>query len=217
MAVRRRAILIFTREPVAGRAKTRLGRALGGKRAASLAGRMLERTLEHACAVPGARVQLWCHPSTRHPLFRRLGERYGARLYPQRGADLGERMGSALGHALTGPGTALLVGGDCPLLRSREYQRAFSWLESGEDAVLGPAADGGYVLLGLREPDADLFKAMPWGTAAVAELTRMRFRANGWSWRELPSLPDIDRPCDLRHIRGLRLSPGYVAGRPAPG
>jgi hypothetical protein len=60
------------------------------------------------------------------------------------------------------------------------------------DAVIGPARDGGYVLLGIKRLDTSLFHAIPWSTAAVAETTRARLRALGWTWAELPESEDVD-------------------------
>ena len=91
-----------------------------------------------------------------------------------------------------------LIGCDCPELDAAYLARAFSALQSVEvDAVLGPAADGGYVLLALRRAEPALFAAMPWGGDQVAALTRERMAALGWRWRELPVLRDVDRPPDL--------------------
>jgi hypothetical protein len=70
------------------------------------------------------------------------------------------------------------------------------------DAVLGPAVDGGYVLLGLRRAESALFTDMPWGGDRVAEITRERMAALGWRWRELPALRDVDRPEDLDWFGG---------------
>jgi glycosyltransferase A (GT-A) superfamily protein (DUF2064 family) len=71
------------------------------------------------------------------------------------------------------------------------------------DAVLGPAEDGGYVLLGLRHAAPALFRDMPWGEESIAALTRERMRELGWRWRELPALRDLDRPEDLDWYRAL--------------
>jgi hypothetical protein len=68
------------------------------------------------------------------------------------------------------------------------------------EAVLGPAQDGGYVLLGLKRAVGGLFRDMPWGGDRVAAITRDRMAAGGWKWAELPILWDLDRPDDLERM-----------------
>ena len=96
--------------------------------------------------------------------------------------------------------TVILVGADCPLLEARHLASAFDWLQQGEDAVLGPAEDGGYVLLGLRRVNRALFRDIPWGGDQVLALTRQRLAQLGWRWRELEPLWDLDRPADLDRL-----------------
>jgi hypothetical protein len=148
---------------------------------------------------------LMCAPDASHPVFAALAATYGLRLEVQQGADLGARMGHAVRTTLApkaaAPGGAavdrvILIGCDCPDLDAAYLTKAVRTLDRA-DAVLGPAADGGYVLLGLRQFDAGLFRDMPWGGAEVAELTRARLRALGRRWQELPVLRDLDRPEDL--------------------
>ena len=76
-------------------------------------------------------------------------------------------------------------------------EAAFEALER-QDAVLGPAADGGYVLIGLKRAEASLFTDVPWGTADVLEATRERLRRLQWRWQELDIKQDVDEPRDLR-------------------
>jgi glycosyltransferase A (GT-A) superfamily protein (DUF2064 family) len=102
--------------------------------------------------------------------------------------------------AATSRGPAVLIGSDCPGYDGEYIARAFLALSvtGGDyDTVIGPATDGGYVLIGLRRPAQALFADMPWGTDAVLERTRMVLRGLGWRWLELPALADIDRPEDL--------------------
>jgi glycosyltransferase A (GT-A) superfamily protein (DUF2064 family) len=104
----------------------------------------------------------------------------------------------------------VLIGTDCPVL-SGDYVAAALEALTKHDAVLGPAEDGGYVLLGLKRVGATLFSDIPWSTAQVASLTRTRMSALGWHWRELPTLWDLDRPRDLQRYRRL-----VSAEEPAP-
>jgi uncharacterized protein len=78
-------------------------------------------------------------------------------------------------------------------------------LQGGADAVLGPAADGGYFLIGLRRAQPQLFRGIAWGSAKVLDATRARLRQAGLRWQELAIHPDLDRPQDLRRALAQRL------------
>ncbi len=191
-------ILIFAKAPEPGEVKTRLIPALGAVAAAELYRRLLLTTVARVTAAALCPVQCWCAPEPPHPFFEHLGARYGVSLYAQTGTDLGERMQRAAQSALEQARSVLLIGGDCPELGERHLRQALAWLSAGEDAVVGPAEDGGYVLLGLKRTDDLLFSAIPWGTEEVLGLTRQRLRVLGWRWRELETLWDLDRPSDLK-------------------
>ncbi|MFE8032453.1 TIGR04282 family arsenosugar biosynthesis glycosyltransferase [Thiohalocapsa marina] len=189
-------VLVFAKAPVAGEAKTRLMPALGADGAARLAERLTMQTFDMLSASGLGPIELWCAPDVRHPLFTQAAGRHGWALHPQRGRDLGERLWSAASHL---PGGLLMLGTDCPALTGDHLRQALACLSS-QDAVLGPAEDGGYVLLGLRRAHASLFTDMPWSSDQVAAITRERLRRLGWTWSELAPLPDIDRPEDLARL-----------------
>lgn len=136
--------------------------------------------------------------------------RLGLTVQAQRGPDLGARMHNALSDALHGVGRAVLIGTDCPELDAAYLDAAFDALD-GHDAVLGPAADGGYVLIGLRRPAPTLFTRIAWGTGTVLAETRAGLRAAGLSWRELPTLRDLDEIADLDHFPALAALAGMEA------
>ena len=194
-------LLIFAKAPVPGQVKTRLAAKLGPVGAAKLYQRLLCRTLHIACGSSLCPVQLWCAPDTRHGFFQRCRRVYGIGLYCQQGADLGQRMHHALNTVLRQAPYAVLIGGDCPSLGEAELQAALMALAAGHDAVLGPAADGGYVLIGLRRSDVTLFRRIAWGSSAVLTATRRRLRRSGLDWVELPPGWDVDRPADLRRLQ----------------
>jgi len=85
-------------------------------------------------------------------------------------------------------------------------REAAAVLQAGHDAVLGPAEDGGYVLIGLARTSPRVFDGIAWGSPHVMRDTRARLGALGWRWHELAELWDIDRPADLarlaEHIEG---------------
>jgi rSAM/selenodomain-associated transferase 1 len=194
--VSRTALLVFAKAPLPGQVKTRLLSVLTPAAAARLQGTLVRRTLAKVQAVPGTRRHLCCAPDCSHPLLRRSAADFGARLQPQRGGDLGARMAHAFAWALRRAPAAVLLGCDCPDLSPALLQQACAALQR-HAAVLGPALDGGYVLIGLTRPQPALFRAMPWGSDRVLELTRRRLDQAGLSRYELPPLGDLDRPADL--------------------
>jgi len=194
------AVIVMAKAPVAGLAKTRLVPALGAQGAAALAARMLRHTLAQARAAGLGPVILAAAPDLDHPAFAEAAAS-GVALVPQGEGDLGARMRRAFECALAVHAGALLVGTDAPSLDAACLRAAQAAL-SNHDAVLGPAHDGGYVLIGLRRAEPSLFDAMPWSTERVLALTRERLRAAGMAWYELPALHDVDEPADLVHLRG---------------
>jgi len=196
-------ILIFAKAPEPGRAKTRLIPALGAARAAEFYGELLESTVKRLSAAGISPLHCCCTPDTDHPVFQRLAIDFGVKLEVQVGDDLGARMEYAARKALAEADSVTLIGGDCPLLEPLHLTQTLKWLQQGEDAVLGPAEDGGYVLLGLKRVDRALFQQIPWGGERVLDLTRRRLKILGWSWRELELLWDLDRPEDLERYAAL--------------
>jgi uncharacterized protein len=190
-------IQVFARAPRAGETKTRLIPVLGPEGAARLQERLIHRTLQTAQAASPDGVELWCTPDTGHPFFIGCAGRYDVHLRVQTGDDLGERMHHALDDARRRGTHAVLVGTDCPALTAPHLRQAMAWLEEGADLVLGPAEDGGYVLIGAGRVEPELFRAIPWGTSQVLEETLTRARRLGLHVSCLPVLPDLDRPEDL--------------------
>jgi rSAM/selenodomain-associated transferase 1 len=205
-------VLVFARAPVPGQVKTRLIPALGADGAAALHRRLTEAQLERLCADPIGPIELWTTPDTEHPFFADQARRWPIERYLQLGDDLGARMQHAAAQGLTRADAVILVGTDCPGLDA-DYVGAAAERLCSDDAVLGPAEDGGYVLLGLRRAEPLLFTGIPWGTADVAALTRQRLTKLGWRWSELGALADVDRPEDLSQLAAMT-SPATRARRP---
>ncbi len=193
-------VLIFAKAPIPGQVKTRLISRLGEEGAARVYTGLLRRIVAERGGAGLCPVQCWCAPDTRHRLFRELAARHGVGLQRQSGSDLGARMFHAASVALGDSDRVILVGADCPGLGVDYLGLALDGLEGDVDAVLGPAEDGGYVLLGLKRVAVRLFEDMPWGTGEVLAATRHRLRELGWRWRELPALWDVDRPQDLERL-----------------
>jgi len=199
------AIAVLAKAPVPGLAKTRLAPALGDEGAAALQERLTARAVATACAAEIGPVILWATPDPSHASFRTLAERHPISLATQPDSDLGARMLAAIAAA---NGPALVIGTDCPALTPDHLLVAAAHLRNGIDAVLIPAEDGGYVLIGMRKPQPALFADMTWSTDSVAAETRRRMARSNLSWREPVRLWDVDRPEDL-----ARLDPSFKAQR----
>ena len=192
-----RCLVLFVREPVAGRVKTRLEPALGLEGALNFYQNLLKRQISLVNMMPDVSAQLWVDGDCKHPEFNA----FSGSLYSQQGTDIGERMSFALEQALSGHDSAILIGCDCPELTVEYLDKAFTVLEQNNDVVFGPAIDGGYVLVGLRKHHSEIFNQIEWGSARVMEQSRLRLRENKLSWKELDLLHDIDEPADLVYIK----------------
>jgi len=204
------AVGILAKAPVAGFAKTRLMVRLGAEGAASIAARLIARAVDTACRSGVGPVTLWATPDEQHPVFQSIRARYGVALRPQSGVDLGARMCAAMAAAR---GPALVIGTDCPALTPDHLRMGADVLLRPCDAVLFPAEDGGYALIGLRTPRPAIFERMPWGTNGVLGKTRCRLRQLGLSWHEPITLWDLDLPEDLDRLSDTGLAE-LIAHRP---
>jgi len=193
--------VVLARAPAPGRVKTRLVPLLGERGATRLQERMTAKTLRTGRAA--AFASRWLFASGRLPR-----PPAGYRLRSQGGGSLGARMHRAFEAVLGSHPAAVLVGTDCPALRRSDLRAAARALARGADAVLAPAEDGGYALIGLRRPEASLFRGVDWGGARVMAQTRLRLRRLGWRWEELRTLWDVDRPQDVARLRRSRLLRG---------
>ena len=187
-------LVLFTRYPQPGQAKTRLIPALGAAGAAALHRRLTEATLATLLAT-GLPVEIWVTGAPAAAFEAWLGT--GTPIRPQECGDLGARMDRALR-----PTPAILVGADLPTLAASHITQAAALLADGTVA-LGPAEDGGYYLVGLPAPAPFLFEAMAWSTAGVLAETRRRLQAHAVRHALLATLPDLDRPEDLARFPGL--------------
>lgn len=194
-------ILVFCKAPIPGDVKTRLISTLGDRGACDLHVELATRTLDVVQSAQLAPAQLWCAPDTNHLFFT---ERDEISLHQQTGQDLGERMHQGLVSALaeSGVNLAILIGTDCPTIDEHYIDHALSTL-ADHDAVIGPAEDGGYGLIGLTKPEADCFQGITWSTSTVCEDTCERFNRADLNWALLPQIWDIDRPEDIKRWRQL--------------
>jgi rSAM/selenodomain-associated transferase 2/rSAM/selenodomain-associated transferase 1 len=203
-ATRRKPVLqIFAKDPAPGMVKTRLARSIGNEAAADLYRDLVERTLQTGDAARTmsilSAIELWCDPDEHRAAFVGWRDRYRVTLKTQRGSDLGARMHEALSSALDAGASAILIGTDCPLLDTAYLARAAEAL-AVHDVVIGPAEDGGYVLVALSR-DVDIFSHVPWSTQEVMAVTRARVTALGASCAELDALWDVDTVADVARFR----------------
>jgi len=142
-------------------------------------------------------VELWCAPDESHPFFERCAREFGVALRRQQGVDLGERMRRAVDAALASGEAIVVIGSDCPALAVADLRDAAEALRT-HDAVIAPAEDGGYVLIGLSASVPGLFDGIAWGGSAVMAATRARLADA--RWKELATRWDVDRPEDYARL-----------------
>ena len=206
----KRALICFTRPPVPGRTKTRLMPLLSGESCAALHTAFL-RDIAAVCGRVDADLYVACAPEGD---WRALEGIFPAALdmFPQTGEGLGERMHRALAWVLSlGYDACVLIGSDLPELTEAHLIAAFAALDEA-DATLGPTADGGYYLVGLKKPCRALFTGQTYGCASVYENTLAAVQATGLRFCPAPPCRDVDVPEDLRRLRGT-VRPGSHTAR----
>lgn len=188
-------LLIFARYPELGRVKSRLAAGIGPAAALAAYQELLARTraathklmvhktlwLAEAPQQPGSAFELW--PGYQHLL--------------QPPGELGAKMMAAFSHAFAaGAKSAIIIGTDCPGITQELLEQAFTALQTHE-LVIGPAEDGGYYLLGMKELYVDLFSGKSWSTDAVLPHTLADANRLNLSVALLPMLRDVDDAADL--------------------
>jgi hypothetical protein len=191
---------VFAKAPLPGNVKTRLIPLLGKEKAAQLQAAMITNMVALAARYQHCQIQLWCAPDTSHPLFVQLQNDYPISLHVQQGDDLGLRMHQAFVHALRDVDAAVVIGTDCPCISVELLDQSFQALNRDYDAVIAPAEDGGYVLLGLKKAALEIFSEIDWGTGQVYGQTIKRFRQLNLTWESLPTQWDVDRVEDLKRL-----------------
>lgn len=206
-SLKRDHLLLFTKHPVPGFAKTRLISSQGPRGAAEISQRLTEHTvttvrklkLLHStlCTyiyfanpgkVPPTATEVWLRPNDDEVLL------------PQVHGSLGDRLISAFSQAFDkGATKVVVIGTDTPNLTADILQAAYNALDS-VDVVIGPALDGGYYLLGMKKMYPTLFKNIPWSTASVCADTVAAALELQLTVKKLQQLRDIDDLDDLLHL-----------------
>lgn len=192
-------LVLLLKAPRACEVKTRLAATVGPAHAVQIYRQMVEKQIQ---AIPfGWTTRIHCAPAEQIKSMQDWLSPFTcsqASFHGQPDGDLGERIQAALAEAfLQDSDPVIVIGGDCPALDESLLRRAACALEE-HDAVLGPAHDGGYYLLGLRAPQPHLFTNMPWSTPTVLSETRYRLRKSQLSTKLLPMLMDVDNADDWR-------------------
>ncbi len=192
-----RTVLLFVKAPLLGRVKTRLAKVVGRHEATNLYKCFVSDTIAVIQQTDFAWRICYHPPQTANQMIDWLGPAFT--YMPQRGNNLGARMADAF-HTVFSEGirSALLIGSDLPDLSTTIIAEAFASLKTA-DAVIGPALDGGYYLIGFNNnsflPAA--FEDIPWGTEDVYTKTLNIFQNHKVGYHPLPVCRDIDCYQDL--------------------
>lgn len=211
------ALAVMAKAPRPGRVKTRLSPPLSPAQASDLSRCFLRDTAESLAAAAsetGAALVVSYTPIGDEALFEGVLPA-GFELLPQRGENFGERLLQTAGDLFAcGFASVCLIDSDSPTVPGTAYEQAVRELtRPGDRVVLGPAADGGYYLIGLKAPHAQLFEGIRWSTSDVYGDTLDRARALHLEIAELPLWYDVDDPASLDLLRAELLAgiaPGYA-------
>ena len=181
-------LIIFVRNPVLGKVKTRLAITMGEEKALNIYGQLLQHT-HHITQ------NLSCHKLVFYADYINENDFWENEIYQkelQEGDDLGARMTNAFSTLVAKGYTGIcIIGSDCMELTTGVIEKAFYQLRN-YDAVLGPSLDGGYYLLGMNRMIPGIFENKNWSTDEVLSTTVKSITDNGLSYFLLPALSDID-------------------------
>jgi len=180
------ALIIFIRNPIRGKVKTRLAQTLGEAKALYIYKELLEITRQQSIKV---NAQCYLYYSDHIELDAWSENTFIKRV--QFGEDLGARMVNAFNEVLQTHSKAIIIGSDCPYITSHIIDHSFHLL-SNNDVIIGPAKDGGYYLLGMKSTSPLLFESMPWSESSLYEKTIEKLNQLNFTHSSLIQLEDID-------------------------
>jgi rSAM/selenodomain-associated transferase 1 len=199
------ALVILTKAPQPGQSKTRLVPPLSYAEAAELARALLLDQLESLTTVCGARLFIAFTPETAAGFFEGFIAQ-GFTCFAQRGRSLGERMSHAFEHLFaSGFENIILIGSDLPTLPVKFFHQGYAELEKSADVVLGPSADGGYYLIGMKRMLPAIFENVAWSSADVLSQTIHKLDNLGLRHELLSEWYDIDTAKDLERLQSRRV------------
>lgn len=182
--------MIFIKNPVAGKAKTRLAKDVGDEQALTIYKSLLTYTRTVSLMVNADRYLYYSGEILDDDWD---GTAFNKRL--QSGNGLGERMSNAFREVLSTNKKVLIIGSDCPQLDLMTISNAFNALDD-HDHVIGPSKDGGYYLLGMKEYNPAVFKDVAWSTDAVCDQTIEKIKESSRTYHLLHQLSDVDHKVD---------------------
>ncbi len=189
----KRLLIIFYRNPELGKVKSRLAVTIGEERALALYLLMAAHARKISLSVPVDRVVYYSAFIDREDNWP--NESFKKQL--QRGEDLGEKMKQAFEENInSGYESICIIGTDCLELTEDILMKAFEALKYN-DTVIGPAADGGYYLLGMKKSIPEVFSNKMWSTSSVCQDTISDLKRLQCSYHVLPTLHDVDYESDL--------------------
>jgi rSAM/selenodomain-associated transferase 1 len=195
----KKALIIFIKNPEKGKVKTRLAEGVGGDRALKIYKALLEKTRSVAQQVEADRFLFYSDRISRRDDF----DNTSFRKYVQCGGDLGQRMSYAFSLPFKSSyRKAVIIGSDCWDLEPRHIEEAFDALDQ-HDYVIGPAEDGGYYLLGMKQWQRSLFEDKSWSSSELMKQTSQQIEESGATYQVLETLSDIDREEDIVGIEEL--------------
>ena len=193
-------VLLFAKAPLAGQVKTRLAQELGVAGAYRAHCMLLLDALRRLDGGPW-QYQLWMTADTSQA--QAWSAEFGYALRQQAGDNLGRRMAHAMGEAFAaGAQRVVLLGADCPSINLDYLTETFTAL-CDHDVVLGPAADGGYGLIGSKRPIEGAFQGIRWGTGEVFDQSIKRCRSLGLNVYVGQEIWDVDEPTDWQRYQAL--------------
>jgi hypothetical protein len=194
-----KALVLFARDPVAGKVKTRLRQMLDEGTTLRLYTSFLQDSIDKLLQLENIKRLIGITPSLTSGFFNSWNEDPRVELFIQQGEDLGDRMRNAFAQQfLSGSEKVVIIGSDSPTLPVEYIEQAFA---SEKDIVLGPSTDGGYYLIGMNRKLVDVFSQVSWGTDRVLEQTLARIRQQAVQLELLPVWYDVDFPEDLRFLK----------------
>jgi rSAM/selenodomain-associated transferase 1 len=184
-------LILFARAPVIGQVKSRIARQAGKQAALSIYQQLLDQLFHQFSKA--TKFQVCCYTDQPDHAYFLAYKKQGIHFYPQQGKNLGQRMFNALSNQIKNFPAVVLIGSDCPALTPTLIEEAFIKLSTGYQAVITPAEDGGYVLIGFSGSlYPDIFEDIAWGSEKVLEQTRQKFTRSGLNFCQLEALADID-------------------------
>jgi len=201
---------IMIKYPEPGNVKTRLAKDVGNNRAAEIYRQVTDLIMTNTAPADQGydRIVLYDPPERFHDFEQWLPENH---LILQQGNDVGERMDNAITELLAhGAEKVVLTGADIPALNSAIIAKAFATLDHA-DIVIGPAADGGYYLIGMKEPHGEIFYGIPWSSGEVLKQTVRVIEGQKLQYQSLITLSDLDTASDYE--RFLTQEPPLIPGR----